>query len=197
MLTAIEIVGTDTATGEKVPFNFAPVHNKKGGTTKFIAPLLHAADGSDGSGSAKDLRIMFKSQGVKGVELTAAVNKSLREGETVRQARTLLFLTTAAKNGFVTSHIEMNTKGDKYNIVGLKAAEKPDASEKKLKKADSALKAQQAENERLAKELADLKALVESLRPGSVPAAAPVPAPVCMTDEDLASRPLAPVPACA
>lgn len=191
MLTAIEIVGTDTTTGEKVPFNFAPVHNKKGGTTKFIAPLLHAADGSDGSGSAKDLRIMFKSQGVKGRDLTEAVNKSLREGKDVRTARVQLFLAKATSEGFVPSHIEFNSKGDEFKVIGRKAAEKPDASEKKLKKADSALKAQQAENERLAKELADLKAMVASL----MPAAPAAPAP--MTDEDLASRPIAPVPACA
>ena len=115
---------TDTATGEKVPFNFSPVLNKRGGTTKFIAPLLHSADGADGSGSAKDLRLMFKSQGIKGRDLTEKVNKSLRDGETVRQARTLLVLTTASKNGFVNSHVEMNSKGDEYKIIGRKAAEK-------------------------------------------------------------------------
>ena len=165
-LTAIELVGTDSQTGEKIPFNFAPVLNKKGGTTKFIAPLLHAADGSDGSGSAKDLRIMFKSQGIKGRDLTEKVNESLRDGETVRQARTLLFLTTASKHGFVNSHVEMNSKGDEYRIVGRKAAEKPDAAEKKLSMTESALAAQKAENEKLAAELAALKELVAK----SVPA---------------------------
>lgn len=191
--TAIELIAKDTVTGETVPFNFSPVLNKKGGTTKFIAPLLHAADGSDGSGSAKDLRLMFKSQGVKGRELTDAVNKSLREGKTVRQARTLLFLTTAAENGFVTSHIEFNSKGDEFKVVGRKAAEKPDAAGKKLSKAESALAAQKAENERLAKELTDLKALVAGLMPAGSTAPAPESAP--MTDEELARRPIAPVPA--
>ena len=51
-------------------------------------------------------------------------------------------------------------------------------------------------SDKLAKELANLKALVESLRPGSVPAAAEA-SPAPMTDEELASRPIAPLPACA
>lgn len=191
-ITSLEIIAKDATTGEAVPFNFAPVKNTKGNATKFVAPLLRAADGSDGSGSAKDLRAMFKAQGVKGVALTDAVNKSLRDGKTVRQARTLLFLTTAAENGFVTSHIEMNTKGDEFKIIGRKAAEKPDATEKKLKKADSALTAQKAENERLAKELEALKAMVAQLLPPAAPAA-----PVCMTDADYASKPVASLPACA
>ena len=200
-LTALTLIAKDAVTGEQTPFNFNPLLNKKGGTTKFIAPLLHAADGSDGSGSAKDLRLMFKAQGVKGRELTDAVNKALRDGKTVRQARTQLFLAAAIEDGFVTSHIEMNAKRDEFRIIGRKAAERPDAATKKLSKTESALAAQKAENERLAKELADLKAMVAGLLPAgssSAPAAAPAPSEsASLTDEELARRPIAPVPACA
>lgn len=185
--------------GAELPIKFNPVLNKSGRAMKLVAAFAPVAEG-EGDGSARALKAHFKlaNPDWSNKDVREAVQKSLRNGENVRIVAALALHGAFIKAGALPDYSQLNLKGDHgaihYTMAG---AEKPSSDAKKLSKTESALKAQQAENERLAKELADLKALVESLRPGSVPAAAPVPAPACMTDEDLASRPIAQVPACA
>ena len=184
------------ADGTELPVKFNPVLNKAEKATKLVAAFAPVAEG-EGDNSARALKTYFKGKNPdwSPKDIREAVQKSLRNGSSVREVAALALHTALIKGGALPDYSQMNLKGDHVAIhYTMAGAEKPSSDAKKLSKTESALAAQKAENEKLAKELADLKALVESLRPGSVPVAAP--AAPCMSDEELASRPIAPVPAC-
>lgn len=184
--------------GTELPIKFNPVLNKSGKATKLVAAFAPVAPG-EGDGSARALKAYFRSTNPtwSNKDVRDAVQKSLRDGSSVREVAALALHTAFIKGGALPDYSQMNLKGDHAAIhYTMAGRETPDAATKKLSKTESALAAQKAENERLAKELADLKAMVAGLLPAA-PAAAPESAPACMSDEELARRPIAPVPACA
>lgn len=158
-ITSLTLVAKDQ-NGSEVPFGFNPVLSKAGRTTKFVAPLATITDAAEGSGSAKDLRAMFKAQGVKGRALTEKVNTAVRQSKTVRQARLQLFLSTAAENGFVPDHIAANAKGTEFNIKLVSAKEKEKSESVKLRAAKSEADALAKESQALKEQLAKMQALL-------------------------------------
>lgn len=184
--------------GTELPIKFNPVLNKANKATKLIAAFSPIAPG-EGDGSARALKAHFKTANPswKSSEVRDAVQKSLRNGASVREVMALALHTALIKGGALPDYSQMNLKGDSVAIHYTMAGRTPpDAAEKNLTKAESALAKQKAENEALAAKLAKLEALLNTLHPEICTPAASA-APVCMSDADLAARPIAPLPVCA
>ena len=167
-----------TSDGTELPVKFNPVLNKAERATKLVAAFTPVAPG-EGDGSARALKAHFKSANPSWTlkEIREAVQKSLREGSSVREVAALALHTALIKSGALPDYSQMNLRGDRVAIhYTMAGAEKPSSVVTKLSKTESALAAQKAENERLAKELADLKEMVAKLVP-SPSAEAPAEAP--------------------
>lgn len=154
-LTALALIAHE---GDKeIRIGFDPVKSKTGRVTKFVAPLAPVDDPRMGSGSAADLKAFYRSQGIKH-GLTKLVNEALRTKKTVRMAAMQLALSAATEQGFVGSHMSMNTKGNKLSLELQLAPEPTVAESTKLKRAKEEVSLLAIENQNMREQLAKVRA---------------------------------------
>jgi len=99
-----------------------------GAATLPPAKLIKSTDGKirgtiqhfTGSMSAKEIKESLKASGLKGKELTKAVNQTLRGEKDLRQQMGLAYMQALYQDGFMPDLGKLNKKGDKAQITMVK-----------------------------------------------------------------------------